>query len=304
MNWLQETIWAVEAGNVRLVGQKMPTAPPKPVPAQTNTLVLYLSGIMVRNAEPSEAYLFNLCPMAPLAARLEQAKDEKNIEKVVLLIDSPGGSAAYTDQLCDAVFALRQTKTVIAYVRSQAASAAYFVASQCSKIYLESATSSLGSIGALYMHTARTDERITAITSSGAESKAALAGSELTADGIRTAKGRLDYLSGLFAEKIKRARKVDPRALNGDLFFGQQAVDLKLADGIRPLADVLKEPTNSEKMQALASPPPGLNWAEQETWAALATGQDPYRFCVTARDRELITQRLEKVNNHISGKSV
>lgn len=70
-----------------------------------------------------------------------------DIDAIVMVIDSPGGTVAGTQEVAQRIAKARQAKPVIAWVRDLTASAAYWLASQCDAIYCNVATAMVGSIG-------------------------------------------------------------------------------------------------------------------------------------------------------------
>lgn len=86
-----------------------------------------------------------------IISALEEAYNEKNVQGIILDINSPGGSPVQAAYLYNAVMRLRQThpKTPIyAVCEDVCASAAYYVAASAQSIYANEA-SLVGSIGAL-----------------------------------------------------------------------------------------------------------------------------------------------------------
>lgn len=77
------------------------------------------------------------------------ANDE--IEKIVLDFSSPGGTVDGVPELAAEIFAAREAKPVIAHVNGLAASAGYWLASQCSEISCIP-SGEVGSIGVYSLH--------------------------------------------------------------------------------------------------------------------------------------------------------
>jgi len=77
---------------------------------------------------------------------IRTAANDPDVSAILLKIDSPGGTAAGTEELAQEVAAAKAKKPVWAYVEDLAASAAYWVASQTSHI-VANATGLVGSIG-------------------------------------------------------------------------------------------------------------------------------------------------------------
>lgn len=80
----------------------------------------------------------------------EQLKyaQENDIKALVLVINSPGGSAAFSEELYLAVLSARQQMPVVASIDLLAASGAYYMAAAANEIYAKP-TSSVGSVGVI-----------------------------------------------------------------------------------------------------------------------------------------------------------
>lgn len=81
-------------------------------------------------------------------ADLDAAREDKSVKAVVLRINSPGGSAAASQELYQAIRRLREKKPVICSMGDAAASGGYYMAAACDKIYANPATIT-GSIGVI-----------------------------------------------------------------------------------------------------------------------------------------------------------
>ena len=81
------------------------------------------------------------------------AAEDGGVDKIVLDMDSPGGSVAGTMETGDLIFQTREKKPVIAVVGSMAASAAYWMAAQASEIVVTPSGMGVGSIGVWTAHT-------------------------------------------------------------------------------------------------------------------------------------------------------
>lgn len=88
---------------------------------------------------------------AQVEVDFRRALSDSQIKSIVLLVDSPGGSAMGNEEVAQTIFAARGTKPITAFVRGLAASAAYYVASAADRI-VASPSSSIGSIGTILFH--------------------------------------------------------------------------------------------------------------------------------------------------------
>jgi len=79
---------------------------------------------------------------------LEKAQRDDSIKAVVIRINSPGGSAAASQEMYQAVRRLNKKKPVVCSMGDVAASGGYYVAAACERIYANPATVT-GSIGVI-----------------------------------------------------------------------------------------------------------------------------------------------------------
>jgi len=83
-----------------------------------------------------------------IVTQLAYARQDPAIKAVVLVINSPGGSASHSEELFLAVLAARQDMPVVASVEVVAASGAYYMAAAADEIYAKP-TSFVGSVGVI-----------------------------------------------------------------------------------------------------------------------------------------------------------
>lgn len=78
---------------------------------------------------------------------IKQADNDRSIDGILLVIDSPGGSVNGTEELGNII--KNTTKPTIGFVDDQACSAAYWLASCCNEIIANNTTADVGCIGVL-----------------------------------------------------------------------------------------------------------------------------------------------------------
>jgi protease-4 len=83
-----------------------------------------------------------------LAEQLKAARAADDIKALVLLVNSPGGSAVYSEELFLDVWNTRKEMPVVASIDLLAASGAYYVAAAADEIYAKP-SSGIGSIGVI-----------------------------------------------------------------------------------------------------------------------------------------------------------
>ena len=215
--------------------------------------VVYIKGMLHKDSD------YCTKGTTEINAELLELGASPNIKGVVLCIDSGGGQVAGTEQLADTIYNFKRNfgKRVEAVVDT-AGSAAYWLASGCDKIYLSGLTSSVGSIGTMAT-LANVDEAMalagirvfniyaTLSYNKNKEYDEALAGrTELMQTDV------LDKLNTVFLAAVIRGRyrntlkaeeltiENTPEQLTGKLYFGKDAINIGLADGVATLQQALE----------------------------------------------------------------
>ena len=176
-----------------------------------------------------------------------QAALASDATSILLRVDSPGGSTDGLAEVGDAIFAARSEKPVFAFVEGMAGSAAYYLASQATKIFAQR-MDLVGSIGTRLMMYDFSNlfekEGIRAIPIDTGEFKSAGAqGTKLTDRQIEYFQGIVDGYFKDFMSAIKRGRGMTSEQLeavaDGRMFLAKDAVGLGLIDGIGTKKTVL-----------------------------------------------------------------
>ena len=184
-------------------------------------------------------------------AAVRSAKDDPAVDAIVLLIDSPGGTVAGTQELVDDVAAAAASKPVLAHFEDMGASAAYWVGAMVGIGNVSANASALiGSIGAIATveDTSGQFEKdgivVHHLTSDGAAMKAAGAeGTEITEEQLAYFQGLLDHVGKQFVNSVAAARGLDPadiRALDGRVLLAHDAKAAGLIDHVRSFEDTLE----------------------------------------------------------------
>lgn len=178
-----------------------------------------------------------------------EANADDNVSAIVLEINSPGGSVDGTELL--ATIVRQSQKPVVAYVTGMAASAAYWIASQCKEIVMEAAISSeVGSIGVLATHIdasqfyEKEGYKITIIRSEGSEDKSLFNSVEpLTNDLLVSVREELKPIRSQFIKSVSDGRNIpesDKSIFTGKMFNGKIATTNGMADRIGFLGDAVR----------------------------------------------------------------
>ena len=183
-----------------------------------------------------------------ISAALSEALNDPAVKRILLDIDSPGGSVAGVIELADEIFAARSKKPIVAVANSLAASAAYWIGSQATKMYV-SPGAEVGSIGVYMQHKDATKAMADAginitLVSAGRFKTEGNPFSALDPNAQAFMQSRVDDYYRAFVGAVARGRGVPPSKVRGGMGQGRvlgadQALAEKMVDGIATLAEVL-----------------------------------------------------------------
>jgi protease-4 len=194
------------------------------------------------------ASLFGISGGADVIVRqLDRARRDRSIKAVVLRINSPGGSAAASQEIFQEVMKLRKArKPVVASMGDVAASGGYYVAAAADKIMANGSTMT-GSIGVImeFMNLQGLYEKLGlgAVTiKSGRFKDIGSATRPLTQDERQLLQAMIDDVYDQFVTDVVAGRKILSREevrrlADGRIFTGRQAQKLKLVDELGNLQD-------------------------------------------------------------------
>lgn len=117
---------------------------------RTGVEVIPVSGILVSRGAHLDACEV-MTSYEDLRRQLRTAVADPMVERIVLDIDSPGGSAVGAFELASEIRAMTQQKPITGLVNFMAYSGGYLLASACSEVVM-SQTSGVGSIGVIAKH--------------------------------------------------------------------------------------------------------------------------------------------------------
>lgn len=124
--------------------------------AKTGVEVLPVHGVLVSRGSHINA-CETMTSYEGLRRQLQQAVADPMVERIVLDIDSPGGSAVGAFELAADIRAMAQQKPITGLVNFMAYSGGYLIGSACSELVL-SQTSGVGSIGVIASHMDRSKQ--------------------------------------------------------------------------------------------------------------------------------------------------
>lgn len=180
--------------------------------------------------------------------QIRAAAADSAISGILLLIDSPGGSVAGTQDLASEVKMATRKKPVWAFVDDLGASAAYWIASQANMIFANGTTALVGSIGAVMtvydLSAAAEKEGVKAMVfATGPLKGAGTPGSKITDEQAAYFQGLIDAAQTNFDAAVKSGRGMSQTMLNdvrtGAVFPANVALAKGLIDGIRTLESTI-----------------------------------------------------------------
>ena len=185
--------------------------------------------------------------------QIRAAAANPDIGSIVLLIDSPGGTVAGTKDLADDVAAAAARKPIVAYLEDMAASAAYWVASQCTEIRANATAlvGSIGTYGVVYDMSAKAAiEGVKVhVVRAGAFKGAGVGGTEVTPEQLAEFQREIDALNEYFVDGVAAGRKLDKARVqalaDGRVWIGQEAISAGLIDGVSTIDEAVARATDS-----------------------------------------------------------
>lgn len=210
------------------------------------TAVVSMVGKMTNRLALMDAMSGGMTSYASVENKLAAALRDPDVKRVVLEVDSPGGSVAGAFDFAERVYESRGSKPIIAAPSEMAASAAYLTASAADEIVLPQ-TGSVGSVGVV----------IAMLNREKAMAKAGLAMTYIYAgdkkvdgnpyqalpDRVRAElQDEVDATYDLFVGRVAKYRRMTPdaiRATQAGMFTGKKAIDAGMADRVDSFANVV-----------------------------------------------------------------
>lgn len=217
-----------------------------PVVRDGSTAIIPIEGVMYRYGIRA----YNEAPVAAITEAVRAATVDEQVDSVLLMINSPGGSVDGLAELVDAVRTAASRKPVIAQVVGMAASAAYMVAAVATEI-VSHRMDMIGSIGtrAYLLDTSKFYEEmgIKVIVLTTGEFKATGApGQVITERQVADMQRLIDAYFADFKRTVAegRAGRLTPSQLDsvsdGRVFVAHEALQAGLIDAIRTSGDTLQ----------------------------------------------------------------
>lgn len=215
-----------------------------------DTAVLEISGILIRRAG-FFARFFGFNGTQDLIEAVASIAADSSVERVVLLIDSPGGEVSGIPELGDAITAL--DKPVTAVVQGTAASAAYWIASQADEI-IAGRSDEVGSIGVRigfydYSEMFEREGVEPVVIDTGVHKSTGFPGSKVTEEQREELQHSVDLFFDDFVNAVSQGRGLTAAQVrevgDGRMFVAREALEHGLIDRIGGLSDALQAPSGA-----------------------------------------------------------
>jgi protease IV len=171
---------------------------------------------------------------------LKALSKQRNARAVIVHVDSPGGTTAGSEQLYDALRLMSESKPTVVVVDGMAASGGY-IAAMASDHIIAQGTSLVGSVGVLFQFPNFTEilktVGVQVETVRSTPLKAVPDGFSPTSPDARAAVESIvmdsyAWFRGMVQDRRKLTGEALARVVDGRVFTGRQAIDLKLIDEI------------------------------------------------------------------------
>lgn len=235
---------------------------PKPYTVDQGVAVLSVEGVIAKRANMFMDISGGVSTEL-LGRDLQAALADPQVHSIVMAVDSPGGTVDGTQALASIIRSGRDQKPIVTLASGLIASAAYWLGSAGSAVYIADKTTVSGSIGVVASHTdyskARADRGITVTEiTAGKYKRIASDNSPLSKEGKAHMQAQVDYYYSLFVDAVAEHRGVSTDTVlaqmaDGQTFIGQQGIDAGLVDGIQTMPQIIAA-LNADYAASLAQP--------------------------------------------------
>jgi protease IV len=191
----------------------------------------------------------------PVVDQLKKFGDDSSIKAIILHVNSPGGGVAASEEIYRQVKRIRgeKKKKIVVSIETVGASGAYYVASASDKIYADEG-SIVGSIGVIaqwvnYGDLMKWAKLKDIVLKTGEFKDTGNPARDLTPAEQAYMQSLIDNMFGQFIKAVSDGRGLkydDVKSIaNGKVWTGQQALPMKLIDGIGDFQAVVSDTAKS-----------------------------------------------------------
>ena len=231
---------------------------------------------------------------------LEKIKDDDDIKAVVLRVNSPGGSAYASEQIWRAVTQLKAKKPVVVSMGGYAASGGYYISCAASYIYSEPTTIT-GSIGIFGMFpdfsnllTEKLGVRFDEVKTNRHSAFGTMA-RPFNDEEMALLNQYIGRGYELFRKRVADGRKLPVSKVEeiaqGRVWLGNDALPIKLVDGIGSLDDAVSKAAQLAKLKEYQA----VSYPEETSWLESLFGNDNKGSYLDTQLRETLGELYEPV---------
>lgn len=200
-----------------------------------HTQIIPVHGILGKHLSSFEM-MCGGCSVDAISSQIDAAENNWQVKQVVFDFRSPGGNAQGIPEIGSKIEKMK--KATIAFTDQDCCSGAYWMAAQCDRIACTE-SADLGSVGVYSIYTDRSKQ----LAEAGIEVNAIVAGKfklagasfkPMSEEERKMLQEQVDYLHAKFQFAVNSGRrgKIDEALLEGQVFYGDQAVENGFADAL------------------------------------------------------------------------
>ncbi len=217
-----------------------------------------ISGPIVSGPPSSSLFGPAVATSERIVKQLNEALKDDRCKAIVLRVDSPGGSAAASEEIYRAVRRVAKKKPVFVSMADVAASGAYYISAGATRIYANKATIT-GSIGVLGSYLLFPDamEKLGIKMETFKSGKFKDTGNfsrEMTDEERELIQREIDTIYKQFVAAVAEGRGMElekvKKLADGRIFVGEEALKHKLVDAIGGLQETLDAAAKEAKLPA------------------------------------------------------
>jgi len=230
--------------------------------------IIPIKGSLMKNPSAFSRIFYGSRSTKEIQKRIGEALEDSSVERIILDVDSPGGTVDGTQELANYIYGSRGKKPILAFSDGMICSAAIWVASAADKRYISGDTVEIGSIGVYMMHAdfSNMDKEMGVNITEIYAGKYKTAGSPnkpLDKESKEYLQGHIDYIYSVFVEDVARNLGVSVETVLSDMadakiFIGKQAITAGLVDGVSTFAELIEDTTYSNEYGTAATSTPGV----------------------------------------------
>lgn len=246
--WLSQALLAIQSGmwvvQSRIVEIEAARRETRPYDVEDTVAILPMHGPMMKAQSK-----FGGVSTVRMRQMIRQAVEDKDVETILLHIDSPGGHVSGTQELADEVTRASQSKRIIGHVDDCCASAAYWVVSCCEYISCN-IPGEVGSIGTIAILTDSSQKMDRAgiqvhVISTGKFKGIGVPGVSVSEEALAYIRERVESLNDHFQAAVMKGRKRTKTQMeslsDGRMFSADKAKALGLIDDIMSFDEALEK---------------------------------------------------------------